>query len=252
MAPPRTTRATLACLVLSILGGCAASQEPSTFDATPPAPDAPADGCPARPANVSATPASVSDAVALANGLLGANPSLSIDCFLAALARPLTVVGSVSTFSLQPSVDGARDPRLFLFSDKLILSVVPSGSGSPFVELAEITAPLRTIKAQLGPFPLTAPIAAAAPYDDVRQGAGTVCGSCHPAEEQVPQITVTAAFESAVLQPFTTDLVPLDRMQTDTASCDVQQDAARCAILKGVFGHGAVVPGAFPADAQTF
>lgn len=254
MAYPRTTRrapATVVCLLVALAAGCAASEDQSQRDAGPPTPDA-ADGCPARPSTASGSPASVSEAVALANGLLGTNPSLSIDCFLAALTRPLTVVGSISTFSLQPSEDGARDPRMFIFSGNLMLSVVPSGAGSPFVELAETTTPLRSIKAQMGPFPLTAPIPAAAPYDDIRQSAGTVCGSCHPAEEQAPQITVTEAFESAVLRPFTTDLVPLDQMQNDTATCDPQQDAARCAVLTGVLNHGPVVTGAFPDDAPTF
>jgi hypothetical protein len=249
--PAGRARTALVALLVSALAGCAASQEQSPLDAAPPMPDA-ADGCPARPSTATASPSSVPEAVALANGLLGNNPSLSIDCFLSALARPLTVVGSVSTFSLQPSVNGAHDPRLFIFSGNLMLSVVPSGSGSPFVELAETTTPLRSIKAQMGPFPLTAPIAAAAPYDDIRQNGGTVCGSCHPAEEVAPQVSVTAAFDSAVLQPFSNALVPLGQMQDDAAACDPQQDPARCAILKGVFSHGAVTAGAFPDDAQTF
>jgi len=253
---PRRAPAALACLLVAAaaVSGCAVSQDQSQADAAPPAPDAPdpIDGCPARPSGVSGSPSSVADAVALANGLLGTNPSLSIDCFLAALTRPLTLVGSISTFSLQPSVNGAHDPRLFIFSGNLMFSAVPAGNGSPFIELAETTTPLRSIKAQLGPFPLTAPIPAAAPYDDIRQGAGTVCGACHAAEEPAPQVTVAAAFDSAVLQPFTTALVPLDQMQSDAASCDPQQDPARCAVLNGVFGHGTVVSGAFPADAQTF
>jgi len=256
----RRANAALACLLM--MGGCAASQEQSPAVPTPgetgAAPDAGTrdagdDGCPVRPSTVSASPSSIADAVALANGLLRNNPSLSIDCFLAALSRPLTVVGSVSTFSLQPSPDGARDPRLFIFSGNLVLSVVPSGMGSWFVELAENTAPLRSLKAQMGPFPLTEPIPAAKPYDDVRQpSAGTLCGTCHSGEELAPQITLTAAYDSAVLQPFSTDLVPLEQMQTDTETCDPQREPQRCAILKGVFSHGAVVTATFPADAQTF
>lgn len=262
----RTSRragAALACLL--IMGGCAASQEqspavppPATPDATGAPPDAGTrdagdNGCPVRPSTVSASPSSIADAVALANGLLGNNPSLSIDCFLAALSRPLTVVGAVSTFSLQPSPDGARDPRLFIFSGNLVLSVVPSGMGSWFVELAENTAPLRSLKAQMGPFPVTEPIPAAKPYDDIRQpSAGTLCGTCHSGEELAPQITLTAAYDSAVLQPFSTNLVPLEQMQTDTETCDPQQEPQRCAILKSVFSHGAVVTGTFPANAQTF
>jgi hypothetical protein len=253
-SPSRRTRTALLCLLL--LGGCAVSQEQPPLDAGAGPSDAMGaalDGCPARPSTVSAAPTTISDAVALANGLLGSNSSLSIDCFLATLSRPLTVVGAVSTFSLQPSPDGARDPRLFIFSGNLMLSAVPSGMGSWFIELAETTTPLRSLKAQLGPFPLTEAIPAAKPYDDIRQpSGGTICGTCHSGEEIAPQITATTAFDSAVFRPFSTDLVPLDQMQNETASCDPQQEPQRCAILNAVFGHGTVVTGAFPPDAQTF
>ena len=70
-----------------------------------------------------------------------------MDCFLERLDRPLTVLGVASVFSLQPAV-GARSPRIFIFDPGLVMSVVPAGMGSPYLELAEYTTPLRSIKAQ--------------------------------------------------------------------------------------------------------
>ena len=231
------------------LGGCAASQPEAALDAAT-SPDG-GSACPTRPSTATGSPASIAEAVALVNGLRGDRPSLSIQCFLSTLDRPLKVVGAISTFSLQASVD-SNDPRIFIQSGNLIMSVLPSGTNSWQIELAEVTTPLRSMKAQLE-FPAIAPVSAAAPYDSVRlSGAGTICGSCHAGEQLAPQITATQAFESNIIQPRPSTLVSLDWMQNLTATCDPTQDPDRCAILTGVFGHGAVVEGAFPPDAQTF
>jgi hypothetical protein len=247
-------------LLLPLLGACAAAPKESqpgrlstdaSSDLSSDLSSAATGGCPTAPGTVSRSPATIADAVALANGLLGDNASLSIDCFLSALSRPMTMLGAVSIFSLQPSVQGALNPRIFIFSGNLVMSVVPAGMGSPDIELAEYTSPVRSIKGQMA-FPLTAPLTAADPYDSIRLGAGTVCGSCHPAEQQAPQVTVTAAFESEVLQPTSTAVVPLQKMQDDNATCDPQQDPQRCAILNALFNHGAVVSGAFSPEAPTF
>lgn len=249
MVPPLSTRrplAALACLLLA--GACAATPKESQSDAL--ATDA-GGGCPTAPSTVSRSPSTIADAVALANGMLGNNASLSIDCYLSALSRPLTMLGAISTFSLQPSVQGALNPRVFIFSGNLVMSVVPTGLGSPDIEVSEYTSPVRSIKGQIA-FPLTAPLTQAEPYDSVRLGYGTVCGNCHPAEQPAPQVTVTAAFESEVFQPTATTIVPLEKMLDDNATCDPQQDPQRCAILNALFNHGAVVTGAFSPDAPTF
>jgi len=162
----------------------------------------------------------------------------------------MAVVGTASTFSLQPG--NATNPRIFVFSGSLIMSVVPTGAANDQIELAQYTtSSVRSIKGQLV-FPVTAPIAAAEPYDSVRLGGGTLCGDCHSGEVPAPQVTVTSAFESDVFQPRASQIVPLQKMQDDNATCDPQQDAARCGILKGLFNHGAVVTGAFDPNARTF
>ncbi|HVY39154.1 MAG TPA: hypothetical protein VHM31_14515 [Polyangia bacterium] len=248
----------LASLLLILVSACgAAPQERSGPDAGTPAADAAApppdasSGCPAAPTAALASPATVADAVALANALLARRSPLSLDCFLSALQRPLTVLGVISTFSLQPSVGGAMNPRIFIFSGNLVMSVVPAGEGSPFVELAEYTSPIRSIKGQLA-FPVTAPIPLADAYDSIRDGdAATTCGVCHRYEEPAPQVTAAAAFESGVLAPVPTDVVPLQRMQDDLSTCDPQSEPERCAILNALFSRGPVLTGAFSPDAPT-
>ncbi|MFL5307973.1 MAG: hypothetical protein ACJ8F1_22340 [Polyangia bacterium] len=238
-----------------LVAGCgAAPQEQSQPDASASHADGglpPADsGCP-TPANPAlASPATIADAVALANALLARRAPVSLDCFLSALKRPLSVLGVVSTFSLQASVGGALNPRVFVFSGNLIMSVVPAGDGSPFVELAEYTTPVRSIKGQLA-FPVTAPVALADAYESVRTGGGTLCGGCHRDEQPAPQVTDGQAFESSVLAPRPSDVVPVERMQDDQTTCDPQIEPDRCAILNALFGRGPVVTGAFSPDATT-
>lgn len=247
----------LASLLLLVSACGAAPQERAQPDAAGPAADAgvpPPDagnGCPAAPTPAMASPSTIADAVALVNALLARRSPLSVDCFLSALQHPLTVLGVISTFSLQPSVNGAMNPRIFIFSGNLVMSVVPAGEGSPFVELAEYTSPIRSIKGQLA-FPVTAPIALADAYDSIRDGdSATTCGVCHRYEEPAPQVTAAAAFESGVLAPLPSDVVPVQRMQDDLSTCDPQNEPDRCAILNALFSRGPALTGAFSPDAPT-
>jgi len=251
-------RVALASLLLFLSACGAAPQEQSQPDAATsrsdggvPPPDA-SSGCPAAPTAGLASPGTIADAVALANALLAQRSPLSLNCFLSALERPLTVLGVVSMFSLQPSVDGALNPRVFIFSGNLVLSVVSAGDGSPFVELAEYTSPVRSIKGQLA-LPVTAPVPLADVYDSIRaRDYGTTCGECHGDEEPAPQVTAATAFESGVLAPEPSDVVPVQRMQDDFTTCDPLKEPDRCAILEALFSRGPVLTGSFSPDAPTF
>jgi hypothetical protein len=242
-------RAVLCSLVL--LGACngAQQQDDRPDAATAPSVDASV-SCPKLPSAVSGAPSTIADAVALVNALVAQRSPISVDCFVSALDRPLTVLGAISTFSLQPSVNGALNPRIFIFSGNLVMSVVSAGEASAFIELAEYTTPVRSIKAQLA-FPVIAPVQPGDPYDSVHTGAGTVCGGCHGSEQAAAQITAAQAFESNVLQPLSTDVVPLPQMQADMKTCDPQQEPDRCAILNALFSRGEVRTGAFSPDART-
>ncbi|HSS38193.1 MAG TPA: hypothetical protein VLT58_05440 [Polyangia bacterium] len=266
-AMARTSRARCARFALAsalLLAACsAAPQEKDRPDAAAPQTDGgspPMDGgspsadagvaCPRVSDPALAAPSTIADAVALANALLAQRSPVSLECFLAAVKHPLTVLGVVSTFSLQPSVAGALNPRVFIFSGNLVMSVVPAGDASPFVELAEYTSPVRSIKGQLE-FPVTAPVALADAYDSIHAGIGTVCSGCHRDEQQATQVTAAAAFESGVLAPLPSDVVPVQKMQDDWTTCDPQTEPERCAILKAILSPGPVLTGSFSADAPT-
>jgi hypothetical protein len=209
--------------------------------------------CPALPAGVSGSPMTIADAVTMANALVAAGTEpLTIPCFLSRLARPFGVIGSSSTFSLQPAM-GRRNPRMFAFigPTRLVLSVSTVGAGSDRIELAEYpTSLLRSIKAELA-FPMTAPVTRAEPFERIRMGSGTVCKSCHRDEMQAPQVTETKAFESGVFQPRFDELVSLPELQDYDRKCDPQQEPSRCALFSALLDHGEVTEAEFPAGAPT-
>jgi hypothetical protein len=70
---------------------------------------------------------------------------VSLVCFLEALERPLRLVATRSFFSAQPAV-GARSPRIFLFMDGIIQSIVPAGSARNLLEMGEATSPGSAIR----------------------------------------------------------------------------------------------------------
>lgn len=174
---------------------------------------------------------------------------VSVACLVASLPRPLSVVAVASVTSAQPA-DGRRSPRVFLFTDQLVLSVVPAGIGKDLLEFGEIVAPGRTLKAEL-PFPVTAALPQSAPYTHVLSGPyQTNCALCHRAEVAHP--TVDAGFVSAAFRPNPGELVPLSELQAEVAPCDPATERARCELLTALFAFGATAQGKFPAAFELF
>jgi hypothetical protein len=185
--------------------------------------------------------------------LLNAMPKpVTLPCFLETLARPLDVYAALSLLSLQPA-SGRRSPRLFLFLDRLILSVVPEGTGSALAEFGELQSDTRSLKGELE-FPIIAELTEQAPFESVLfNDKITNCAFCHrdeqPAEALVP---FTGAFVSQALQPRPDQRVALSELDAEVLACDATLEPERCAILKSIFGHGDVRERDFPATMETF
>jgi hypothetical protein len=221
-------------LFLVLLGSACAPDEEA-------APD-PLAGCAAMGGSA---PESVGDVVARLNAL---PEPRDLDCFIASLPRPLGVVATSSVFSLQPA-DGALAPRIFLVSEGLIMSVVPRGPGSQYIELGEIADPMRTIKGELT-FPLPAHVADDEPYrqivDEERH-----CEFCH--QNDTPHPTRPLASVSLGFRPREDVLVPLATLRTIRSECDTEEgEGEHCAMLRALFDHGEVTEGAFPDTFPTF
>lgn len=197
----------------------------------------------ARPDGVTTSPRSIGEVVALVNAL---PMPVTLTCVLEVLDRPLSLVAAVSPFSAQPSED-PDSPRLFIMGDALIMTVVPIGDGSHGLELAEFTAPGRSLKGEIG-FPVEAPIDDAEPYRHVLIGGVNGCGLCHLDEQLELQLGDVPAYSSIALAPEPERIVSPAFVEAYARDCDAETEPERCGLLAAVFGHGTVVPGHFDVE----
>jgi len=194
-------------------------------------------------------PHSVQDVLDLVNAL---PKPVSLPCFLESLQRPLRVHATRSTISAQPAV-GRRSPRIFMFFDGLVLSVVPAGMGSPLLELGEVRTELRTLKAELE-FPVKDSLPHEAPFERILyRDAQTTCAFCHAAEVQDERTDFTQAFVSQALRPaLQSDRVSVAELATEVSQCDASAEPERCALLESLYGQGTPIDSEFPDTFQIF
>ena len=220
-------------------------------DASPPAEDAPPPATPCRPpVGVSGSPGDVAALVAFVNAL-GAERSfpLEITCVVEALDRPLAILASRSPFSLQPAFN-VQNPRFFLWSGPLVMTVVPVGDGRKLLELGQQVSETRSIKAEIT-FPLASPLSAEQPFDHLLHEGLTSCASCHGGEMPAAQVGSTTAFVSDVFRPLKAQEVDLEFLRGQFATCDPRQEPDRCAMFSAIFAHGELTPRAFSDMAKT-
>lgn len=187
-------------------------------------------------------PQTIDQAVALINSL---PKPLTLQCFLAALAKPLSVLAVDNPFSAQPSM-GPQSPRIFLLQPNFVFSVVPAGTASNLLEMSEFVTSSTSVKAEIE-FPVTATVAPAAPYQRILSGSGgTNCGICHAPESPAQGSFAGPAFVSVVLQPDSFHRVSVAQLQQFSLSCDTVSDAYRCGILKTIFIDGRAQAGVQP------
>ena len=200
------------------------------------------------PAGTTAAPQSIADVV----GVLNAMPKpVSLACFLATLPRPLELHATRSVTSAQPAV-GRRSPRIFIFLDGMILSVVPAGVGARLLEFGESRADDRSLKAEIE-FPVTDALTPAAPFDRIMYDDQiTSCAFCHAAETAADDITFTRAFVSRALRPSPTDQVSVAELKAELTACDATAEAERCAMLQSLFARDPPLEREFPASFALF
>lgn len=200
------------------------------------------------PVGVTNEPRSVEQSVELVNAL---PKPLTLACFVEALGRPLKLHAALSTVSAQPS-RGTRSPRIFVYLESLVMTVVPEGRGAHLLELGEQRPDLRSLKAELR-FPIEENISSSLPYEDALYTQEvTGCAFCHADEQRDLNVTVAPAFVSVALRPFEERRVSLSSLQDEHAICDPAIEPERCALLDALFGGGDVADWDFPAEMATF
>jgi hypothetical protein len=245
------SRRSLSTILFSLACACQAG-EPAVFSPDAGAPDAatqpPAYSACATPTQIAALPRSVDEVIALLNDL---PKPVTLPCFLESLPRPLAIQATRSITSAQPAV-GARSPRLFLFFDPLIVSVVPAGLGEHLFELGERRGEAHSLKAEFE-FPITREVQIADAFDRLRYNElNSTCDFCHAEAEPAADVDHPYALISRGLSPLPRERVPLADLVRETQACDADQEPDRCAMLRALFEGSPAVDGEFPGTYKTF
>lgn len=176
---------------------------------------------------------------------------LSGPCFVAGLARPMAVVATTGTVSAQPA-GGPHDPRVFILSPGVVISVVPKGAGSVAIELGEWTSATRTLKAEIS-LPVTQPLPTEEPFTRVeRNSAGvTLCGGCHT--DEAKHDSIAHGYVSGAFRPLPSHEVKLKGLEAEHRACITNGEISeRCDMFHALFDFGAITQGAFTDELETF
>lgn len=214
-------------------------------------------GQPVEPTSSTCKPpagAAITDVQSVVDWINAMAKPLTLPCFIESLPRPLKIQPAFSEFSAQPSPDH-HSPRIFLFFDRLILTVAIDQDFAefpyPLLEMSYLVDEqnLITTKAELK-FPVVDTLSAAAPYtglsfnDRISQ-----CSFCHPSESVLGQMDDIPIYQSSMLKPTTP--LPVNQLYMENDSCVAAAQPHRCAMLSSIVNHGELQPYSFPAEAPT-
>ncbi len=178
---------------------------------------------------------------------------VSVACFVESLDAPLKVFASKSVASLQLST-GPDDPRWFIFSLPLIMSVTSDGPGADLLEMGVLQpGNKRTLLGELR-MPIETGIKPALPYDRISKDLGTTCGFfCHQNEVRDPRIGFAEAFVSKAIRAAADSEVPMASLRGALSRCKspgsvAAGNSARCALLHALLVTGRAQREDFPAD----
>ena len=195
--------------------------------------------------NTTGAPRNIEQVVDLINSL---PKPVTVACFVESLDAPLKIYASNSVASLQRS-SGPQDPRWFIFSLPLIMSVTSDGSGANLLEMGVLKPGNR--RALLGELrmPIQTQIKYALPYDRILEDVGTSCGFfCHQNEERDPSIPFATAFVSKSIRASADSEVTLDSLRGVLSRCKSPSASPRCELLNALLVTGRGQREDFPAD----
>ncbi|MCA9572217.1 MAG: hypothetical protein KC656_30470 [Myxococcales bacterium] len=173
-------------------------------------------------------------------------PSVEATCLVRSLERPLQLTATSNPFSAQPA-EGPRNPRIFVHSGDLVLSLVPAGYGATVLEASERIEPGWSRKAELA-LPV---VTAGARQEAFARTAnpeppGSRCGDCHPGERDYSAAEPEAGWVSRALAPEALTVVPIEDLEVYARDC-VPGVEARCDVLSALFEDD-VEEAQFPDD----
>jgi len=183
------------------------------------------------------SPSTIDEVVQLLNAL---PEPVTVPCLVESLDRPLAINSTRGTVSAQPA-ESVHNPRIFIFTDGLTLSIVPAGRGRDLLELGQYDTPEESLKAELH-MPVETPVTKNSLYGHLRYDENiTLCGLCHREERLAPEVGHPNAYISSAFRPRESELVALEAVRAEHEGCDAAADPERCAIYSAIFDHGPVV-----------
>lgn len=190
--------------------------------------------CRLRAGESSINPLTVNQVVELINRI---EKPVTVSCLISFLEAPLKIYAVNNQASAQAAAS-FESPRIFIFNQNLILSVVPDGDGKDFVEMSEVVGIFRSIKAELK-FPINDIIVSGDAFRSIinNQGVST-CRGCHDNAEVANQITTGPAFITDMVLPDPNKRVPATNLNFWARNCDVNSNPFRCEMLKVIMING--------------
>lgn len=175
---------------------------------------------------------------------------LSISCLISALNGPLNIYAVDNPISAQPSY-GRNNPRIFIMKRNLILGVVPSGIAKDFIELSEVTADHRSVKAELQ-FPITESLNLNSPFTRILNSSntGTQCNACHGSESLNTVYSAQFGYESNLILPNNLQRVFKDELFLLKTNCTSSITDFRCTMIRALSTHGDPVDAEIPTAPQ--
>lgn len=182
--------------------------------------------------------------------LINALPKpLDIPCLVRNINRPLKVNLTLSSLSAQPAV-GRNSPRIFIFLNDLIISVVPEGKGRYFLEASYLYSNQSSLKAEYE-FPIVSEIDYKYPFERIQLGAnpqdGTTCKGCHTGESLNNLETITNTYTSVALKPESN--MSLLSFKAEHNNCELNNITDyRCRMIDAIFQDDQIEQVDFPSD----
>ncbi len=168
---------------------------------------------------------------------------VAMDCFVRSLPRPLRLQATASVISVQPAIS-REQPRIFLESDGLFLSLVP---GEQALEIGETWQRKYSIKGELQ-FPITEDLSDNAAFVGVGPlfGHKTRCGGpCHGETREYANVGGTTVYASQIVRPNPDLRVPIDELKTVLSGCSPSE---ACSTFEALFKESDPVPYEFAED----
>ena len=218
-----------------------AVKQSSTRSTTTTLPNIP-DNCVLAAVNLR-NPKTIDETLDLVNAL---PKPLTLNCFLKNLPKPMQVFATNSKNSFQPAVDNDT-PRIFIFGQSIVFSVVPGGAPKEALEISQVVTPVLSVKAEIY-FPVLATLANDEPYKRVALAGvtGTSCQLCHRFESPAVIGFRGPAFASEIIAPLSQTRITATRMKYLSTVCGSSADQFRCNMLKTIFDEGSAVDAAWP------